>query len=289
MNSAPAVRVPGELARQQKGWLPAHRWLLTRRVVQTLILGLFLLGPWAGVWVLKGNLSSSRLLDVVPLSDPFVLLQTMAAGHWPELSALTGGLIVVVFYFLAGGRSFCSWVCPVNPVTDLAAWLRRRLRIGTGRTPDRHLRHALLAAALLGCAITGTTLWESVNPVSLTQRALIFGGLTALWAVGVVFVFDLLIAQRGWCGHLCPHGALYALIGRGAVLRVSAQGSSRCHDCGDCYAVCPEAHVIMPALKARDGHGPVITNEACTNCGRCVDVCSTHVFRFTHRWDKRRN
>ena len=73
-----------------------------------------------------------------------------------------------------------------------------------------------------------------------------------------------------------------------AELRISAQASSRCNDCGDCYAVCPEPQVIPVALKGKDGAGPVIRSADCTNCGRCIDVCSTDVFRFTHRWDSRR-
>jgi ferredoxin-type protein NapH len=45
--------------------------------------------------------------------------------------------------------------------------------------------------------------------------------------------------------------------------------------------------VITPALKGRDG--PVIRAGACTNCGRCVDVCHKDVFRFTLRFDQRRD
>ena len=56
----------------------------------------------------------------------------------------------------------------------------------------------------------------------MTQRALIFGGALAWGVVAAVFVFDLLVAPRGWCGHLCPVGAAYALIGRKSLLRVSA-------------------------------------------------------------------
>ena len=54
----------------------------------------------------------------------------------------------------------------------------------------------------------GHTVWEAVNPVSMTQRALIFGGTVAWGAVAAVFLFDLLIAPRGWCGHVCPVGAI---------------------------------------------------------------------------------
>ena len=51
-----------------------------RRTTQLSVLALFLLGPWAGLWIIKGNLNSSLALDVLPLSDPFVLVQSWLAG-----------------------------------------------------------------------------------------------------------------------------------------------------------------------------------------------------------------
>jgi len=57
----------------------------------------------------------------------------------------------------------------------------------------------------------------------------------------------------------------------------------------DCFAVCPEHHVIKPALKgAAQGFGPVILSPNCTNCGRCIDVCSEDVFEFGSRFNKPR-
>ena len=177
----------------------------------------------------------------------------------------------------------------MNAATDSAAWLRRRLRIRTGRAPRADLRYWLLGAVLATSALTGHAMWEFVNPVSMTQRALIFGGLAAWGATAAVFLFDLLVAPRGWCGHVCPVGATYALIGHASLLRISARHSSRCNDCADCYAVCPEPQVIAGPLKGKDGAGPVITDPTCTNCGRCIDVCSLDVFSYTHRFDSRRD
>jgi ferredoxin-type protein NapH len=284
----PQAPRPGREAVAAKGWWRAHRFLLLRRVSQLGILALFLAGPWFGVWVVKGNLSSSLTLGTLPLTDPFVLAQVLASRHLPETSAFVGAAIVIGFYMLAGGRAFCSWVCPVNAVTDGAAWLRRRLHITSGRAPRGTLRHWLAAAVLLASAATGLTVWEWVNPVSLTQRALIFGGSLAWGAAAAVFVFDLLVAPRGWCGHVCPVGAAYSLLGRASVLRVSAANSSACNDCADCYAVCPEPQVIVLPLKGKGGASPVIADSDCTNCGRCIDVCGPDVFRFTARWDSRR-
>jgi ferredoxin-type protein NapH len=84
-------------------------------------------------------------------------------------------------------------------------------------------------------------------------------------------------------------GAVYGLIGAVSPLRVAATHSSRCNDCADCYAVCPEPQVIAMPLKGKDSASPVIISSDCSNCGRCIDVCSTNVFRFTHRFDSRRD
>ena len=110
-----------------------------------------------------------------------------------------------------------------------------------------------------------------------------------LLIVAAVFLFDLLVAKHGWCGHVCPVGASYALIGSKPLLRVAATHSARCDDCGDCYAVCPEPQVIVMPLKGKAGHGPVVGDRECTACGRCIDVCAPDVFRFTHRFDTRRD
>lgn len=287
---APAAPLPvGAEAVREKGWWLAHRFLILRRLTQLSILGLFMLGPLAGIWIVKGNLSSSLTLDVLPLTDPFLLAQVIATRHWPEASALIGAGIVIAFYALVGGRVFCSWVCPINMVTDSASWLRRRLNITTGRAPRRELRLWLMGAVLAASAITGITAWESVNPVGMMHRALIFGGVAAWGAVAAVFVFDLLVAPRGWCGHVCPLGAAYRLIGSKSVLRISARHSSRCNDCADCFAVCPEPHIIPVPLKGKGGSTPLILTSECTNCARCLDVCGQNVFTFTHRFDSRRD
>jgi ferredoxin-type protein NapH len=281
--------VAGAAAVRAHGWWHAHRFLLLRRASQGGILVLFLLGPLAGIWILKGNLSASLLLGTVPLTDPFVLVQGLAARHLPETAALLGAAIVAAFYGALAGRMFCSWACPVNVVTDAAAWLRRRLKLGAGRAPAKSLRWWLLVAVLLASAVTGQMAWEAVNPVSIAQRALIFGGALAWGVVAAVFLFDLLVASHGWCGHVCPVGASYALIGSKPLLRVAATRSARCDDCGDCFAVCPEPQVIVMPLKGKAGHGPVITDRECTACGRCIDVCAPDVFTFTHRFDTRRD
>lgn len=261
------------------------KYLVARRVSQTGILALFLLGPLLGVWVVKGNLNSSITLDLLPLSDPFVLSQSLLAGHLPGSKALIGVAIVLAFYLLVGGRAYCSWVCPMNMVTDAAAWLRARLGVRDTAYLSRSARYWILAMTLVVALGTGTIAWELVNPVSMLHRGLIFG-LGAAWAVVLaVFLFDLFVVKRGWCGHLCPVGAFYSLIGRFSLLRIAAVKRAQCDDCMDCYAACPEPQVITPALKGeKTGASAVILAANCTNCGRCIDVCHKDVFAFGPRF-----
>ncbi len=277
--------LPGREAIRLKGWFGAHRYLILRRLSQLGFLALFLTGPLFGIWIVKGNLASSLTLDVLPLSDPLVLLQSLAAGHLPETAALTGGLIVLVFYLIVGGRAYCSWVCPINIVTDAAEWLRCRLNIKGGARFSDKSRYWLLGAILVVSGVTGSIAWELVNPVSMVYRGLVFG-MGLAWGIVVgVFLLDLLVGRRAWCGHLCPVGAFYGLLGEGAVLRVAAARREQCDDCMDCFAICPEHQVIKPALKGADkGMGPVIMSGHCTNCGRCIDVCARDVFAFTTRF-----
>jgi len=268
-----------------KGRWGANKWLILRRAVQLAILALFLVGPWFGVWIVKGNLNYSYTLNALPLTDPYVLLQSLLAGHRPETKALLGAAIVLVFYALIGGRAFCAWVCPLNPVTDLAAWLRNRFGIKGSAYLSRQTRFWILGMTLALALATGSIAWELVNPVSMLHRGLFFG-LGLAWAVVLaVFLLDLFVVNRGWCGHLCPVGAFYSLLGHGSLLRVAATGRAACDDCNDCYAVCPEPLVIRTPLKDV-ANSPVILSPQCTNCGRCIDVCAKDVFVFSTRFNQ---
>lgn len=272
-----------------KGWFGAHKWLLLRRISQLSILALFLAGPLAGLWILKGNLASSLFADTVPMTDPLLLLQMIAAGHFGVAStALTGAGLILAFYLLVGGRVYCAWICPVNIVTDTAHWLRRRLGIKGSARISQATRYWMLAGVLVVAFATGTLAYELVNPVSMLHRGLIFGMGFAWVIILAVFLFDLLVMKHGWCGHLCPMGAFYGLVGTAGLVRVRADRPSACDDCMECYEVCPEPQVIPPALKSgRHGNGEgsaAILSGACTNCARCIDICPHSVFNFGLRF-----
>ncbi|ANQ58995.1 quinol dehydrogenase ferredoxin subunit NapH [Vibrio parahaemolyticus] len=268
----------GKEAIEKLGWWRAHRFLILRRLCQLTIIALFMAGPTLGV--LTGNLSSSMLFDTVPLSDPLIVLQALATGHIPEFNALLGVVIVVVFYAILAPRAFCAWVCPLNIVTDLAAWLRRKFNIKASYRWSPAIRYWLIPVLMLGSALSGAILWTWLDPVAALHRGLVFG-MGAGWVlIALVFVLDLLLVEHGWCGHLCPLGATYGVIGRKSLLRVTAVRREDCTKCMDCFYVCPEPEVLRQPLKEGDRR---VMDQSCISCGRCLDVCPEHVFEFKNR------
>ncbi len=272
----------------KRNWFLRQRYLLLRRFVQFGLLSLFLTGPWYGYWILKGNLASSIFLDTIAFTDPYIYLQSISGGHQMGTVATLGALTILVFYLVVGGRAYCSWVCPINIVTDVAFWLRIKLGLNLSWQPKKNIRHWLLFMTIVVSAVTSSIAWEVVNPITMLQRGLVFG-MGVAWAIVLaVFLFDLIVSRRGWCSHLCPVGAFYGLLGKFSLIRVSAIRRKACTDCGDCFRVCPEPQVItLPLLGEDEGASPTVLSGDCTNCGRCIDVCDEDVFHFATRFEEK--
>jgi ferredoxin-type protein NapH len=271
---------PATLAGRLWSW----RYLILRRVSQLGILTLFFGTArygWeaAGRPLLTGNLSASEFLGLFPMADPFAVLQQLLTLHVLDKEVLIGAAIVLGFYALIGGRTFCSWVCPVNLVTDAAAWLRARLHMPDVFHVSRAVRYWSLALALVLSALLGVAAFEWVSPISMLHREVVFGLGLGLTAIAGVFLLDLLVVKHGWCGHLCPLGAFYGLLGRVAQLRVRFDDST-CTRCAECVRVCPEPQVLNFRKAAE--HGMVVSGE-CTNCGRCIPICPEDSLSFDFR------
>lgn len=262
-------------------YLYKHRFLTLRRISQLGILFLFLSANIYGWNILVGNLSTARVLDTFHLSDPYAVLQMLFAGFIVGTDALIGAFIILVFYGLIGGRAFCSWVCPMNIVTDTALWLRKKWRINEVQfnTPiKRKIRYWILLLGLILSLISGVAAFEFVSPVSMLHRGIIFGMGFGWAAVAVIFLFDLLVLKNGWCGHVCPIGAFYSLSGKFHWIKVQ-HTVENCTDCNECFAVCPEPQV----LKIIGKESGSISNSECTNCGRCIEVCDDKALKFINK------
>jgi len=261
-----------------KQWFFKHRFLMMRRVSQLSILGLYIAANVYGFKLLVGNLSSSLLMKNVPLADPFAALQILAAGTLVSIDVIVGALIVTLFYTIVGGRAFCSWVCPINMVTDGANWLRRVLYLEKVERKvwlGRSVRYWVMGLTLVLSLLSGVAAFEMVSPIGIAHRGIIFGMGMGYAALLSIFLFDLFAVKNGWCGHICPLGGFYALIGKFSLIRVK-HNQAVCTLCMKCKEICPEKHVLFIIGKES---GAIVDGE-CTNCGRCVEVCDDNALSF---------
>lgn len=258
-----------------------YRYLFFRRTTQIGLL-FFYFGANAWGWtILMGNLSSSVVFETIPLSDPYAALQMLAAGAVIATDVIIGALIITIFYMVVGGRAFCSWVCPVNLITDAAALLRRKIGVDNfaKRQPaTRNMRYWVLGLSLLISFMMGITAFEFISPISILHRGIIFGIGFGWAAMLVIFLFDLLVLKNGWCGHICPLGGFYSLTGKFSLVRVHHK-QENCTECMKCKVVCPEQQVLYMIGKESI---PVLSAE-CTNCARCIEVCDDDALGFSIR------
>ena len=275
--------MPASLA----GRLRVRRFAIARRAVQLgVLLAFFGTLHWGwtvlGAPLLAGNLSAAKLAGILPLADPFAVLQMLLGRHALATEVLLGAALTLGAYALLGGRVFCAWVCPMNVVTDAAFWLRGKLALSAGDDPVRlpsPTRYVILALVLVLSAASGLPAFEAFSPIAMLHRELLYGmGLGLTGALGV-FLLDALVLRHGWCGSLCPLGAFWSIVGRTAQVRVAFDDAS-CTRCGDCVKLCPEPRVLHFGQAAAAG---MIASGECTNCGRCIAVCPESSLRFDLR------
>jgi len=254
------------------------KYLILRRIFQIGLLTLFVGGNVFGWKILEGNYSTALVFDSFHLSDPYAVLQMLATFYVPLSEVIIGALILFFFYALVGGRAFCSWVCPINIITDLAAALQRKYKIKPllkTRELSRNIRYYVLVLGLILSGAFGIAAFELINPITVLHRALIFGIGFSSSIVLIVFLFDLLILEHGYCGHICPVGALYAATGRFRAIKVF-HDKDNCTLCMKCKKVCPEPQVLGLIGKET----AKIKTAECTNCARCIDVCDDDALKF---------
>ena len=256
------------------------KFLILRRITQISILVLFILGNVYGVKILSGNLSSSLLFGQIPLSDPFAVLQILLAGFSVGINAIIGAIIVFAFYALIAPRAFCSWICPVNLLTDITYKLREKFGFKGEKilNVSKNLRYYLLALTLILSLALSLPAFESISFVGIIQRGIIYGSVSAIGiAIGIV-AFDMFVLKRGICSHVCPLGAFYAVISKFALIRVKHDANA-CTKCMKCKLVCPEVQVLdMIGKESR-----AVSSSECISCGRCIDVCGDGALNFSIR------
>ncbi len=209
------------------------------------------------------------------------------------------------------GRVYCSVICPLGVMQDIAARLGRRARKNRyGYSPERRwLRWGMLALFVLLLAVGLSSLAALVAPYSaygriastllapvwawgnnalayMAERADSYAFYTVdVWvkswatlgvAVATLVVVGVLAWRNGrtWCNTVCPVGTVLGLLSRFSLLRPVID-TSKCNGCGLCARNCKSACI--------DSKTHTIDYSRCVVCMDCIDKCNKGAISYVLR------
>ncbi len=271
-----------DMAERDAAYRKKKVWKKRRWTVLLVVNLLFVLSYWVDIQVVEGSLTGSRLLGF-HMIDLNAALGLMLAHKHIIVNLLIGTATVGLAWFVLGGRSFCSWVCPYHFLSEWAEKLHLYLaqkKIVKDHPLHRGLRTVVWASFAVLAYATGYTVYETISPTGIVSRAMIYGpGLALLWVVALL-AFEVLYSRRAWCRYLCPIGLTYGVVGTFSPVRIHYD-LSRCAHEGECRKVCLVPHVLDHIFKGRATAEHLDVGPDCTRCGACVDVCPGGALTFS--------
>ncbi len=233
--------------------------------------------------------------------------------HFLSFINLAGiGFIIVLLLSLLFGRAYCSFLCPLGVMQDIAGFFRRikkKWRVFRYRKPNPIFWYSILVATLVSAFAGSLVMINLLDPFSNIGRIftnlfkpiyLILNNLLAdmagwfgsyhfvknsipthppisyLFPLFVLISISLLAFFRGrwYCNTICPVGALLGLISKFSWLKIKLDAKA-CTHCGACSSNCKAECIDLKELS--------ISYDRCVSCYNCLDVCKDNAAGF--EWD----
>jgi len=185
--------------------------------------------------------------------------------------------LTIVVMSLAAKKSFCSWLCPVGTLSEVA-W-----KLG-GRFMGRNLRlWNWLDVTLRGLKYLLLLFFVKIILIDMTSPALADFLASPYWAVSDVKMLRFcshpsptslimlallaclsLLYRNFWCRYLCPYGALLGVVSGLSPFKIR-RDAVNCTGCRRCSNSCPAG---LP-VHSRE----TIRSPECSGCLTCVSSC----------------
>jgi len=274
-----------------------------RNVIRVLLIVLLVLSAVYGYEFLRLEFIRGTFchltIDTFSASCPLGFIQLCLSTSSLAYSLLISSLFFIVISLIFG-RVFCGWICPVGFVNEalhyLKARLLRRRRSGMGSTGpasssvplgtrsfDRSVKYIFLASVIVVSVLLRYPVFCLICPLGILCRNLLSLSsfhfiMLEIIILGTILLFEFFLLDRGWCGSLCPLGALYVLLGQPKIVNFRVKWKEICEKCKRCWKHCPMG--IIPSEQ--------VGTDECSNCGLCEEMCAHEVAlpRFLHpkRW-----
>lgn len=229
-----------------------------RLLSQSLFLALSLSVAW--------GLLKSRAL--VCAYDSLHVFPSLSALAWLVLPPCLWATLFALALALAGGRLYCSWLCPAGFFQDLLA------RLGAKKAPKPAPKPAPAATRVrffclflvLSLILLRSPAYHYLDHFSNLGRLYSlfkppFGPHVPLALAFLALLLVSLRRPRWFCNALCPSGTLFMLLQRRSALRLRISGA--CASCGSCAKACPVLCI----------EGERIDEDRCIRCLECVPAC----------------
>lgn len=250
---------------------------------------------------------SRRIISMVffvltNLSILFVLPQ-LVANHilsfqlGPLILRLTVGLVgwsvanicILVLAFVGFGRIYCSTICPLGFIQELAIWIGKLLRIKHDwqvhqKKQVKILRVSLLAVTILLFLAGNAIAIGLLEPFAIFSRLLfllkmlfhgkVFGTIPSFLLITLpVFLILLLVAKKGrfFCSWLCPVGTMLWGLSGISLFKFRIKQTD-CNQCSSCMKECKAGAI---SIKEKQ-----IDQALCIGCFNCVSVCKTDAIKI---------
>ena len=249
----------------------------------------------------------------IPLADPLAVIEYHLINRHLAIDLLIGGFIVLVFYFIVGGRVFCSWFCPIHLLSEIAQKFRKKTAVFKLK-PSKNQKYVSLSVVLVFSLVTSQPIIEIISPVgSLSNNIVLgvknindiygseialgsgemFGNIkrnilnnenqnyqiylnSSLWVIFFILLIEMFLSKGWWCSYTCPVGALYSLVGWKSLTKIKID-NDKCTQCGDCYSVCMNPEVLQSPVK---GYSNWVKDGSCSNCINCVGICPERALKI---------